>query len=272
MTSPFEVGGVSIGDGSPLFLIAGPCVLQTPEMALEIGSKALEVANRLGVPYIFKASFDKANRSSIHSLRGPGLETGLDWLGRIKRELGVPVTTDIHEVAQAAPAAEVVDIVQIPAFLCRQTDLLVAAAQSGAAVNVKKGQFLAPWDIRHAVGKVREAGCDRVVITERGASFGYNTLVSDMRAIPVMSEFAPVIFDGTHSVQQPGGLGDRTGGQREMIPTLARAAVAAGAHGVFLEVHTDPASSPSDGPNMLPMDDLEPLLASLVRIRAALEG
>ena len=272
MTQPFEVGEVRIGPGQPLFLIAGPCVLQGLDLALEIGEKTAEIASRLGVPYIFKASYDKANRSSIHGGRGPGLETGLEWLGQVKRELGVPVTTDVHSPDQARAAGEVVDLLQIPAFLCRQTDLLVAAAQTGRAVSIKKGQFLAPWDMRNAVTKVRESGNDRVCVIERGASFGYNTLVSDMRAIPILSEFAPVVFDGTHSVQKPGGLGDRTGGEREMIPPLVRAAVAAGADGVFLEVHTDPESSPSDGPNMLPLEELEPVLASLVRIREALEA
>ena len=265
----FDLGGVRIGEPGRLFLIAGPCVLEDEEIPLRIGRAVRDICRDLGVPYVFKASFDKANRSSKDAFRGPGLEGGLAILARIKRELGVPVLTDVHEAEQCAPAAEVVDVLQIPAFLSRQTDLIEAAARTGRAVNVKKGQFLAPWDARHPVAKAQASGCQKVLITERGVSFGYNNLVVDMRSFPILRRLGvPVVFDATHSLQLPGGGGDKTSGQREFIPHLARAAVAAGVDGIFAEVHFDPASSPSDADNMLHMDELRPLLEMLLRIKA----
>ncbi len=270
---PLQVGGVTLGEPGELFLIAGPCVIQERDLALRIATRVRDLCQRLGVPYVFKASFDKANRSSIQGHRGPGMEEGLEVLAAVKAEVGVPVLTDVHLPEQCAPVAEVVDVLQIPAFLCRQTDLVVAAARTGRAVNVKKGQFLAPWDMRHPVEKARSAGCQQVLVTERGASFGYNNLVSDMRALPILRELgAPVVFDATHSLQLPGGKGASTGGQREYIPHLARAAVAAGVDGVFAEVHEDPASSPSDAENMLSLDELPPLLEKLVAIHALVWG
>jgi 2-dehydro-3-deoxyphosphooctonate aldolase (KDO 8-P synthase) len=266
---PINVGDVTLGDPERLFLIAGPCVIQGSDLTLRIGERARDVCRDLGVPFVFKASFDKANRSSVRGHRGPGMEEGLEVLRRVKEELGVPVLTDVHLPEQCAIVAEVVDILQIPAFLCRQTDLIVAAAATGKVVNVKKGQFLAPWDARHPIEKAREAGCERVMITERGASFGYGNLVSDMRALPIMRGFGvPVVFDATHSLQLPGGRGDSTGGQREFIPHLARAAVAAGVDGIFAEVHEDPASSPSDAENIMHLDELPGLLEVLVKIKA----
>jgi len=266
---PFDVGGVTVGEPGRLFLIGGPCVIEDAEIPVRIGRRARDVCRAAGVGYVFKASFDKANRSSIDGYRGPGLEAGLEVLRAVKEELGVPVLTDVHLPEQCERAAEVADVLQIPAFLCRQTDLLVAAAATGRAVNVKKGQFLAPWDMGHPLEKARRAGCERVLVTERGASFGYNNLVSDMRALPILRAMgAPVVFDATHSLQLPGGKGDRTGGQREFIPHLARAAVAAGVDGVFAEVHEDPASSPSDADNMLHLDELPGLLEVLVQIKA----
>ncbi len=249
------------------FVIAGPCVLESPDLVLAVARELAAVAGRLGLPLVFKSSFDKANRTSLDSFRGPGMEEGLTLLARVKAETGLPVLTDIHLPEQAAPVAEVADVLQIPAFLCRQTDLLTAAARTGRIVNVKKGQFLAPWDMKNPLGKLRGAGCGRVWLTERGASFGYNNLVVDMRAIPVMSGLgAPVVFDATHSVQLPGGQGGSSGGQREFVPVLAAAAVAAGARGVFLEVHPDPDKALCDGPNSLRLDRLEPLLRHLLAI------
>lgn len=263
----FQVGSVTLGEPGRLFLIAGPCVIEDRDLALRIGAAVRDLCARLDVPYVFKASFDKANRSSIQGHRGPGLEAGLEVLAAVKAELGVPVLTDVHLPEQCAAAAEVVDILQIPAFLCRQTDLILAAAKTGKAVNIKKGQFLSPWDARYPIEKARHAGCDKVMITERGASFGYGNLVSDMRAFPILREFgAPVVFDATHSLQLPGAKGASTGGQREYIPHLARAAVAAGIDGLFAEVHEDPASSPSDAENMLSLEELPPLLEKLVAI------
>jgi len=255
-------------------LIAGPCVLESVDGALAIGREARRVAERFGLRYVFKASFDKANRSAADSPRGPGLDEGLAMLAAIKNELRVEILTDIHEAWQAERAAEVADIIQIPAFLCRQTDLILAAARTGRTVNIKKGQFMAPWDMRNAVEKVRAAGNERIILTERGASFGYNTLVVDFRSLAVMRGFGcPVVFDGTHSVQQPGGLGKATGGQREYVAILCRAAAAAGVDGIFLETRPDPDRSPSDGPNMLPLAELEQLIASLAAIdRAAAEA
>lgn len=248
------------------FVIAGPCALEGLDLALEVAGRLAEVTARLGLTAIFKSSFDKANRTSLDSFRGPGMEQGLEWLARIKAETGLPVITDIHLPEQAASVAQVADVLQVPAFLCRQTDLLVAAAATGAVVNVKKGQFLAPWDMEPVVGKLRAAGCERVWLTERGASFGYNNLVVDFRSLAVMGGLGhPVVFDATHSVQLPGGRGGSSGGNREYVPLLARAAVAAGANGVFMEVHPDPDKALCDGPNSWPLDRLESLLNDLLR-------
>jgi len=260
-----------VGPGNPLLLLAGPCVLESGELAWDIAREMKAICGRLGISYVFKASFDKANRTSLESFRGPGLENGLRQLGRIRSEVGVPVVSDIHESSQVEMAADLLDIIQIPAFLCRQTDLLVAAAKSGVAVNLKKGQFVAPWDMVHAVGKIRAAGCDRLLLTERGTSFGYNNLVVDMRSLPVMRDMGcPVIFDTTHSVQLPGGQGASSGGQREFIPTLARAAMGAGIDGLFMEVHPDPDKALCDGPNSWPLDKVELLLKQLLAIRSAM--
>lgn len=256
-----------ITKGRQLFLIAGPCVIESEGHALEMAYQIRQITTDLGIPYIFKASYDKANRTSIKSFRGPGLETGLRVLKRIRDEVKLPVLTDIHETGHAKEAAECVDILQIPAFLCRQTDLLVAAAETGRAVNVKKGQFLAPGDMRNVVDKLREAGCRNIILTERGASFGYNTLVVDMRTFPIMRAFGePVVYDITHSLQRPGGLGSATGGDSQYIEYMARAGVACGVDGVFMEVHDNPAKALSDGPNALPLARLKPLLAMLKTI------
>lgn len=250
-----------------LFLIAGPCVIESESHAFRMAEEISAIARRHAVPYIFKASYDKANRTSIKSYRGPGLEEGLKVLAKIRRELNLPVLTDIHDCNQAAVAAEYVDVLQIPAFLCRQTDLLLAAARTGRAVNVKKGQFLAPWDMRNVAEKLQAAGCKQVLLTERGASFGYNNLVVDMRSFPIMREFGyPVVFDVTHSLQRPGGLGTATGGDSQFIEYLARAGVACGVDGVFMEVHDNPSEALSDGPNALPLERLERLLETLVKI------
>ena len=263
-----QIGSAAIGDG-PLLLIAGPCVIESEAHALDLARAIRDIAARCGVPFVFKASFDKANRTSIKSFRGPGLDEGLRILGRVRHKAGVPVLTDIHEPAQAAPAAEVADVLQIPAFLCRQTDLLVAAARTGRAVNIKKGQFLAPADMRHAASKITEAGNDRVVLTERGSSFGYHNLVVDMRALPMMRALGhPVVYDVTHSLQLPGAGDGVTAGQAELIGPMARAGVAAGVDGVFMEVHERPETAKSDAQNALRLDLLEPLLARLTRIHA----
>ncbi len=267
--TPFPDAGYRVGPGEPLLLLAGPCVLESENLAREVAQETKAVCARLGVQYVFKASFDKANRTSIRSFRGPGLLKGLAMLARIREEMQVPVVSDIHEAIQARPAAEVLDIIQIPAFLCRQTDLLVAAAKTGKPVNVKKGQFVAPWDMEHVVGKLHEAGSTKILLTERGSSFGYNNLVVDMRSLQIMRKLCPVIFDGTHSVQLPGGSGSCSGGQREFIPLLTKAAMAAGIDGLFLEVHPDPDRALCDGPNSLALKDLEPLLTRLLRIREA---
>jgi 2-dehydro-3-deoxyphosphooctonate aldolase (KDO 8-P synthase) len=261
------VGGVRFGNDLPLAIIAGPCAMESRDHALEMASALKEIAGRLGLGLVYKSSFDKANRTSSASARGIGLGEALPIFAEVKERLGLPVVTDVHEIEQCAPVAEVVDILQIPAFLCRQTDLLVAAARTGRVVNVKKGQFLAPWDMANVAKKITESGNPNVMVTERGASFGYNTLVSDMRALPIMAETtgAPVIFDATHSVQQPGGKGTTSGGQREFVPVLARAAVAVGVAGVFIETHGDPDRAPSDGPNMVPLRDMEELLRTLMR-------
>jgi 2-dehydro-3-deoxyphosphooctonate aldolase (KDO 8-P synthase) len=264
----FEIGPVQVGSGR-LFLIAGPCVIESEAHARKMAEAIQRITSDMGIPYIFKASYDKANRTSVKSFRGPGLKEGTAILGRLAKDTGLPVLTDVHEPAHCEAAAEAVDVLQIPAFLCRQTDLLVAAGRTGRAVNIKKGQFVAPWDMAHPVEKVRSTGNERVFLTERGASFGYNTLVVDFRSLPVMREIAPVVFDGTHSVQQPSAGAGVSGGQPEFIPVLARAAVAAGVDGVFLEVHDDPAQAKSDGPNALQLDLLKPLLETLLAIDKA---
>ena len=264
----FETGSVQFGGGALAFLL-GPCVVESFDHAAFMAGSIKDICDRVGVGFVYKSSFDKANRSSVESFRGEGLEFGLDVLAQVKRQVGVPVITDIHEPWQAEPAAKVADILQIPAFLCRQTDLLVAAAKTGKAVNVKKGQFLAPWDARNIVEKLRSAGCDKILLTERGASFGYNNLVVDLRSFPIMRSFGvPVVFDVTHSLQLPGGLGKATGGQSEYIEDFARAGVACGVDAVFMEVHDDPSRAPSDGPNQLPLARLESLLKKLKQIHA----
>ena len=276
MPSSFSIGEISIGGGG-LFLIAGPCAIESEGHALKMAEAIADIARAKKLPYIFKASYDKANRTSIRSFRGPGITEGLRILDRVRREIGVPVLTDVHEIGDVARVAEAVDVLQIPAFLCRQTDLLIAAAKSGRAVNVKKGQFVSPWDMRHAVEKVRDAGGERIFVTERGASFGYNNLVVDMRSLAVMREFAPVVFDATHSVQLPSAGGSngkdgvqQSGGQPEFIPLLARAAVAAGVDGIFLEVHDNPAEAKSDGANALDLKLLPQVLDQLIAVQAAL--
>jgi len=264
--STVTIGAVRFGNDLPLSLIAGPCALESKAHALEMASALKEIAARAGIGFVYKTSFDKANRTSARSARGLGLDQALPIFSEIRDKLKVPVLTDVHAAEQCARVAPAVDVLQIPAFLCRQTDLLIAAAKTGKVVNVKKGQFLAPWDMPNVVAKITGAGNCNVLVTERGVSFGYNTLVSDMRAIPILKRetLAPVIFDATHSVQQPGGQGDKSGGEREFVPVLARAAVAIGVAGVFIETHQDPDKAPSDGPNMLPLKEMEPLLRMLV--------
>jgi 2-dehydro-3-deoxyphosphooctonate aldolase (KDO 8-P synthase) len=260
------IGAVRFGNNLPLSLIAGPCALESKAHALEMAAALKEITARAGVGFVYKTSFDKANRTSAKSARGLGLDQALLIFSEIRDKLEVPVLTDVHEAEQCAQIAPAVDVLQIPAFLCRQTDLLIAAAKTGKAVNVKKGQFLAPWDMTNVVAKVTGAGNRNVLVTERGASFGYNTLVSDMRALPILKNktLAPVIFDATHSVQQPGGQGDKSGGEREFVPVLARAAAAVGVAGMFIETHQDPDKAPSDGPNMMPLKEMEPLVRLLV--------
>jgi 2-dehydro-3-deoxyphosphooctonate aldolase (KDO 8-P synthase) len=264
------VGKVRFGNALPLALIAGPCALESRAHALDMAAALKEIAGRLNIGLVYKTSFDKANRTSAKSARGIGLDKALAIFAELRDKLGVPVLTDVHEPEQCAPVAEVVDVLQIPAFLCRQTDLLLAAAKTERAVNVKKGQFLAPWDMANVVAKIAGAGNRNVLVTERGVSFGYNTLVSDMRALPILAEQtgAPVIFDATHSVQQPGGQGTSSGGEREFVPVLARAAVAVGVAGIFIETHQDPDKAPSDGPNMIPLKEMEPLLRRLLQFDA----
>ncbi len=258
------VGNVTFSNDAPFSLIAGPCQMESRAHALEMAAAVKEIAGNLGIPIVFKSSFDKANRTSLKGKRGIGLKEALPVFAEVRETFGMPVITDIHNEAQCAPVAEVVDILQIPAFLCRQTDLLVAAARTGRTVNVKKGQFLAPWDMANVLAKIVESGNPNVLLTERGASFGYNTLVTDMRSLPIMARTgAPVVFDATHSVQQPGGQGASTGGDRTMVPVLARAAAAAGIAGLFIETHDDPDNAPSDGPNMVPLKDLGALLAQV---------
>jgi len=268
-----KIGSYEVGQGHPLLLFAGPCVLEGYEHSLAIGREVKKITEKLGMPYVFKASFDKANRSSIHSFRGPGLEEGLKILARIKKELGVPVVTDVHETCQVNSVAEVVDVLQIPAFLCRQTDLVHAAAVSGRVVNVKKGQFLAPWDMKNVIAKVEESGSKQLLLTERGSSFGYNTLVTDMRGLAIMRELGyPVVMDATHSVQIPGGKGTSSGGQSQYVPHMARAAAAVGIDALFLEVHDDPSKALSDGPNMVRLDQLEKLLRDVQAIDKIARG
>lgn len=268
-TKIVKIGQIQVGGGSPLAVIAGPCVIEGKEAALRHAAALKEKADRAGVSYIFKSSYDKANRSSMTSFRGPGLEKGLEILAQVKSKIGVPVLTDVHEINQVAAVKEVADVLQIPAFLCRQTDFILAVAGSGKVVNVKKGQFLAPWDMRNVLEKILAAGNDQVLLTERGASFGYNNLVSDMRSLVVMRELGyPVVFDATHSLQLPGGLGHASGGERKYIPALARAGVAAGVDALFMEVHEDPDHAMSDGPNSLKLEDFEGLLHVVKRVDA----
>lgn len=262
----FQVENVTFGDGRLAFIL-GPCVVESEKHALFMAREIRDVCEKVGVEFVYKSSFDKANRSSIESFRGGGMEFGLEVLAKVKQEIGVPVITDVHETRQVEKVAEVADMIQIPAFLCRQTDLLVESAGTGKAVNVKKGQFLSPWDAKNIVDKLREAGSEKILLTERGASFGYNNLVVDLRSFPVMRSFGvPVVFDVTHSLQLPGGLGKATGGQAEYIENFARAGVACGVDAVFLEVHDDPKNAPSDGPNQLPLNRLEKLLTKLKQI------
>lgn len=270
MRRRIEVGSVALGAGAPLALIAGPCVIEEEALCLEVARTLREIAGRLGLGYIFKSSFDKANRTSLHSFRGPGLEKGLEVLARVRAEVGVPVLTDIHEPWQAKPVAEVVDVLQIPAFLCRQTDLLLAAGRTGKVVNVKKGQFLAPWDMANVVEKIRSTGNENILLTERGTCFGYNTLVVDFRSLVILRQWGyPVVFDATHSVQQPGGRGTTSGGQREFVFPLVRAAVAVGVDALFLETHPQPEEALSDGPNMVPLGQMEVILRAAVALDSA---
>jgi 2-dehydro-3-deoxyphosphooctonate aldolase (KDO 8-P synthase) len=261
------VGQVTFSNSAPLSLIAGPCQMESRDHAFMVAGELKELTQRLGIGLVYKSSFDKANRTSLGGKRGLGLEKSLAVFADIKKDLGLPVLTDVHEIDQCEVLKPVIDILQIPAFLCRQTDLLVAAAKTGCVVNVKKGQFLAPWDMKNVAAKIADSGNDRILLTERGASFGYNTLVSDMRALPEMAKTGyPVIFDATHSVQQPGGLGGASGGDRTMVPVLARAAVAVGVAGVFIETHENPDQAPSDGPNMVPLNQIENLLRKLMQL------
>ncbi|MEO0618202.1 MAG: 3-deoxy-8-phosphooctulonate synthase [Pseudomonadota bacterium] len=264
---------VSFSNADPIAVFAGPCQMESREHALELAMQLKDMSLRLGIGLVYKSSFDKANRTSLSGARGLGLEGALDVFAEIRETVGLPVVTDVHEPDQCARLGNVIDVLQIPAFLCRQTDLLIAAARTGKPVKIKKGQFLAPWDMRNAVAKVTESGNANVLLTERGASFGYNTLVTDMRALPIMAETGcPIIFDATHSVQQPGGQGTSSGGDRRFVPVLARAAVAVGVAGLFIETHDDPDNAPSDGPNMVPLDQFEALLAELMAIDATVKG
>ncbi len=263
-----QVGNIAFSNDLPFGLICGPCQLESMEHTMDLAGKIVEITKKLNIPYVFKASFDKANRTSINGARGVGLEKAMEIFAEVKKRFGCPVITDVHEPHQCAEVAPVVDMLQIPAFLCRQTDLVVAAAKTGKALNIKKGQFLAPWDMKNVVAKADQSGNSNVLVTERGVSFGYNTLVVDMRGLPIMAQQTgcPVVIDATHSVQQPGGNGTSTGGQREFAPVLARAAIAVGVAGVFIETHQDPDKSPSDGPNMIPLADLEGVLETLLSI------
>jgi len=266
-TKTIKIDAIEIANDKPFTLIAGPCQLESKDHAFEMCGALKQLSLRLGIPFIYKTSYDKANRTSLSGKRGVGLDAGLSILAELKEEFGVPVLTDVHTQDQCRAAAEIVDVLQIPAFLCRQTDLLIAAAKTGKIINVKKGQFLAPWDMKNVANKVSESGNDNILLTERGASFGYNTLVSDMRSLPIMAQTGyPVIYDATHSVQQPGGLGGASGGDRTMVPVLARAAVAVGVAGVFIETHQDPDNAPSDGPNMVKLGELPGVLETLVQL------
>jgi 2-dehydro-3-deoxyphosphooctonate aldolase (KDO 8-P synthase) len=272
MTKEIQIGNVKIGADRPLVLIAGPCVIEGEAATLHTAERLMAVCNAVSIPLVFKASYDKANRTSLASFRGPGLKEGLRVLAKVRDSLGIPVLSDIHSIEQVKPAAEVLDVIQIPAFLCRQTDLVVAAAKSGRVLNIKKGQFLAPWDMGNVIGKAVEAGNDNLILTERGVSFGYNNLVSDMRSLPIMRRLGyPVVFDATHSVQLPGGLGGSSGGQREFVEYLARAAVAVGLDGIFMEVHDDPDKALCDGPNSVRLEELPHLLQKLKAIDAIIK-
>ena len=273
VTQPISVGPFDIGGNSPLVLIAGPCVIESEKIVRDIAEKLKQITEDLRVPFIFKASYDKANRSSIKSFRGPGLKEGLKILQKLKTDLDIPILSDVHKEEEVLPAAEVLDILQIPAFLCRQTDLLVKAANTGKPINVKKGQFMAPWDMKNVVNKLEESGNKNILLTERGVTFGYNNLVVDMRSLVLMRDYGyPVVFDSTHSLQQPGGKGTVSGGQREMVPDLARGAVAVGCDALFMETHTDPDQALSDGPNMLKLDLLPSLLEQLVTLDQIVRG
>lgn len=265
MTHHVKVGNLTIGNNLPLTLLAGPCVMESRNHALEMSHALIEMTQKLGMELIYKTSFDKANRTSLNGARGVGLKEALPIFGEIREKWGCPIVTDVHDTLQCAPVAEVVDVLQIPAFLCRQTDLLLAAGNTGKTLNVKKGQFLAPWDMKNVVKKIEETGNKNIMLCERGASFGYNTLISDMRALPIMAELGyPIVFDATHSVQKPGGQGTSTGGQREFVPVLARAAISIGVAAVFIETHQDPDKAPSDGPNMVKLKDMPALLEMLM--------
>ena len=275
MKSPrtFSAGNIRFGGDAPLFLIAGPCVIESEAHAMRMAERLGEITSELGIPYIFKASYDKANRSSLNSFRGPLLEEGLRILAEIKKCTGLPILTDVHDISQVGPAAEVCDILQIPAFLCRQTDLLLAAGRTGRVVNVKKGQFLSPWEIGNAAEKIASTGNEKIILTERGSSFGYQNLVVDMRSFPIMRKFGyPIVFDVTHSVQLPGGAGKSSGGQPEFIEPLARAGAAVGVNGMFLEVHDNPSEALSDGANALPLEQFRPLLEKILRLSALARG
>ena len=273
ITKTVKIGNVPIGGDHPLALIAGPCVIESERQAMETAEKLKRATGNFGVPFIFKASYDKANRSSIDSFRGPGLHAGLKILKKIREELDLPVLSDIHKEEEIGPASEVLDVLQIPAFLCRQTDLLAVAAQSGKPVNIKKGQFMAPWDMKNVVHKVEQSGCQKILLTERGFTFGYNNLVADMRSLALLREYGyPVVFDATHSLQLPGGQGTKSGGQRELIPYLTRGAVAVGCDALFMEIHPDPDNALSDGPNMLKLDSLPELLQQIIPIDRLVRG
>ena len=272
-THDVTIDGLVLGQEHPLFVIAGPCVIENETLCLQVAERLQIITSALGIPFIFKSSYDKANRTSGASFRGLGLDEGLRILRKVNEEIGVPVLSDVHSIEEVQPAAEVLDVLQIPAFLCRQTDLVLAAMRTGKAVNIKKGQFLAPWDMKQVVDKATSTGSHRLLLTERGSCFGYNNLVSDFRSLPIMRQWGyPVVFDATHSVQLPGGAGNASSGQREFVAPLARAAVAVGCDGLFMEVHPDPDRAPSDGPNMVPLDQVEDLLRQLMRIRETVES
>ncbi|MBU1038577.1 MAG: 3-deoxy-8-phosphooctulonate synthase [Candidatus Omnitrophica bacterium] len=272
MTREVAVGKIRIGGANPLALIAGPCVIESEASALRHAKALKAIARKVGIPFIYKASYDKANRTSVSSYRGPGIKKGLKILKRVKEELNLPVLSDVHSIEEVKEASKVLDVIQIPAFLCRQTDLILQAARTGKVVNIKKGQFLAPWDMKHVVKKIESVGNKNILLTERGVSFGYNTLVSDFRSLLIMKELGyPVIYDATHSVQSPGGMGETSGGERKYVPYLAMASVTCGSDAIFMEVHEEPDSAPSDGPNMICLGELERLLTKLVKIERAVK-